>query len=315
MQNSLKALISHKPTINLWWMITMRCNYRCWYCASYDNNLPNDKFKSWDEYVSALYYLRSLWNEEERIILTLTGGEPLLFRNWDVLIGTEIPNFKVNILTNLSIPFKTLKQKTQRIKGDNDIIVSYHASFSNYKDILPKLLYLKSKNMLQAVKVLNDTKYKDKVNAAYELFSEHDLPIIFTYLDNQVDENRVIGSNISINNSKKTTVGRKYLELVFENTSIVENSDYVYRHELNNFKGMLCNMGQRNLYFDYLGNAYPAACMLNFPKTRMGNMFERNIQLYTKPKTCPFSLCACGSDFDFSKWDKNYYEKTYQQQS
>lgn len=313
MQNSLRALVPHFDTINIWWMITMRCNYACWYCASYDNTLPNDKFKSIETYKRSLDYLKSLWSSEEKIVVTLTGGEPLLFKQWPQLLYYE--GIKINILTNLSVSLETLKNRLGQGENTNSIIVSYHPQFSNYNEILPKLLYLKEKGHLKVVKVLNDTHRPEVVSEAYKLFIENDLPVIFTYLDNQKEENRLIGSNISIKNSKKPNKIAKKLEIVYDSHSELVDSDYIYRNGLNKFEGMLCGLGQRNLYLDYMGNAYPSACLLNFRKARLGNVFNEDITLYTKPKTCPFTFCACGSDFEFPKWDKDYYEKTYQQTS
>jgi len=315
MQNSIKALISHKKTINVWWLTTMRCNYSCWYCASFANNLPGDRFKSWDDYVIALSYLRLLWPLEETIVITLTGGEPLLYKDWDKFLKTKFDNMIIHILTNLSLPLNIIKDRLDGTQGKKNFTVSYHASFCDINVLLPKLLYLKEKNYLNCVKILNDTRYTEKVNEAYKICVENDLSVVFTYLDNQVEENAIIGSTVSIENSSKSTKIQKDLEVVYEDSSVMVDSNYLYTNELNNFKGMLCELGQRNLYIDYQGNAFPSACMLNFKKTNLGNIYKQNIKLYTKPKTCPFNFCACGSDFEFSKWDKVYYEELRQQTS
>ena len=97
------------------WDLTMRCNYWCTYCESYNNNIPNG-LKDLNTYKQGLINLNDyLGNKKARI--TILGGEPMLFKNWDSLLNlihdfNHIPR----ITTNLSIPLKEMVCSSQSLR-------------------------------------------------------------------------------------------------------------------------------------------------------------------------------------------------------
>ena len=47
--------------------------------------------------------------------------------------------------------------------------------------------------------------------------------------------------------------------------------------QLTNFKGMSCMIGSRNLFIKPNGDSYPSACLYNYPKAIVGNIYKENL--------------------------------------
>jgi len=100
-------------------------------------------------------------------------------------------------------------------------------------------------------------------------------------------------------------VSKEYKSLIVElrNGSKMEVSplDLIYNN-LVDFEGMKCAIGQKYLYIDYRGDAYPSACTLKLPETKLGNIYDKTLKQFPNNKiTCPFTACMCGMDLMIEK--------------
>jgi MoaA/NifB/PqqE/SkfB family radical SAM enzyme len=68
------------------------------------------------------------------------------------------------------------------------------------------------------------------------------------------------------------------------------------------FKGMNCAVGRDSIHITPNGDVYPSACLLNYRKARMGNIYKENIIKPTSSIRCPFDACYCGPDQRIEKW-------------
>lgn len=303
-QHDILRVYSIKPEVLINWFITMKCNYDCWYCDSHDNTLKKDRFKSLIEYTEAIKYLGNKYKNEVRF--TLTGGEPFLYKDWNYLINaTEGFGYKMDIITNLSIPLSTLKSKFNEVLINNPCIkVSVHPQYALPYEILEKINYLHENKYLQVVKILQDIKLPKLTDEFIELFSKYNFPLQIVPLDNQTQTSVTIANKLlekpDINRISKE---HKSLRIQLKNEVEIEVSplDLIYNN-LVNFKGMKCAIGQDYLYIDYKGDAYPSACTLHLPETKLGNIYEQTINQLPKTKiTCPFTACMCGMDLMIEK--------------
>ena len=69
-----------------------------------------------------------------------------------------------------------------------------------------------------------------------------------------------------------------------------------------NFKGMNCAVGKDSIHITPNGDVYPSACLLNYRKARMGNIYKQNIIKPAGAIRCPFVACYCGPDQRIEKW-------------
>ena len=65
---------------------------------------------------------------------------------------------------------------------------------------------------------------------------------------------------------------------------------------------MQCAVGKYRLHINPNGDVYPSACLLNYRRAKMGNIYKKNIRKVNKAITCPFSSCLCGPDIRIEKW-------------
>ena len=299
-------LPKNSHSVHISWIITMKCNYDCWYCDSH-GTFSNDYLYPIDKYIEAINYLTTLWDESESKRLQITGGEPTLLKDWDRLL--EITSVDVEFLTNLSLPLKNLQQKLSRFKNKKCITVSYHPEFSDIDLIIEKILFLKENGNLSNLKLINDSKQVDKVNEAYNKFIKLGIPLSFTYLNNQISSGKLIASNINIENQHLST-DKSLVQLKSSDKTETVSVPTVYEKKLNKFKGMFCELGQKYLWIHYNGDVYPSACTLNYPQIRLGNVYKKNVQLFTESKRCPYDLCTCGWDLKIPKYSKKSYNSS-----
>ncbi len=294
------------------WDLTMKCNYACTYCVSYNNSDPTH-FRNLQDYESSINYLKEYFNNKKARI-SLLGGEPMLYKQWDSLLNTifEI-GFIPKIITNLAINTKTLEKKIKNLKPERCIDVSWHPQFADEQQILSKIQLISESGHLRSLSILGDIRYWDKVVSARKQTDYLD-NVEISFIKDEAKGKNIIASKLTeyskeqieyIKESTKQDNKKKYnTEIVYKNgtSKRIASITEFFSEGITNFKGMYCDVGQLRLHIKPTGDVFPSACLLNYPKAKMGNIFEKNIIKPVNPIKCPFTFCGCGPDQRINKY-------------
>lgn len=297
--------------VEIGWDITMRCNYTCSYCNSYNNNQPTF-FRNINEYKEALIYLKEyLGNKKAKI--DILGGEPMLYKKWDSIVNIvgEL-DFIPNIVTNLSVSNKSLSKKLNNLIPKKCIHVTWHAQFAEKNKLLDNINLIYESGHLDTIAIMADKRYWDKVLDAYESVKHTGVASLAIIKDESSGFNKIASKIIDYTKEEleliKTTERKK--EIFFQTTVTTKDSkkynfdkiNDFFNNQITNFKGMTCNIGILNLQIRPNGDIYPSACLMNYPQARMGNIYEKNIKKAIKGIKCPFDFCGCGPDLRINKY-------------
>jgi MoaA/NifB/PqqE/SkfB family radical SAM enzyme len=296
---------SKEYQIEVEWMITQRCNYECTYCASY-NNSGNFMFKSLEEYITAFKYLSNHFGNKT-IKLSFLGGEPMLYKQWPELVNyiSEL-NYLPKITTNLSIPVKSYINKLNKNLG-KFIVASWHPEYAT-NEFMNNVQLLNDNNFIRSVSVSAPQEYW---NEAIEVLKTLKLKYgeKFVHLTRIKDENSQ-GLSITDKLIDYTSEQEKYFTFhrdypVEIKVTDITNKTTIYNkidaHNIK-FKGMNCAVGKDSIHITPNGDVYPSACLLNYRKARMGNIYRQDIIKPTSSIRCPFVACYCGPDQRIEKW-------------
>ena len=116
--------------------LTFRCCYNCSYCINWKNLVKE---------VDSEYWINCLKNLETDLSVTLSGGEPSLYKGfYEVING--IPQ-KIDLLTNLQFDVSEFKEKVSPDRFDNSqpfapIRASFHNEFMDIEETLRKVDFL-----------------------------------------------------------------------------------------------------------------------------------------------------------------------------
>lgn len=288
------------------WDITQRCNYSCTYCASYDNTRPFE-FKKLDEYIEALEYLK-LYFGNQKVKVDILGGEPTLFKKWYVLMNwMNFHGFLPKLTTNLSVPVGTYINKLDESLPPF-IVASFHPEFAKLDDFCYNVERLKEKGFLKNISLLGDPNHWEETLTTYKALKSIVPELVLTRLKNEHTNDYSISDSFVYYTEEQLRyfgnnpeVDDKY-SLKLNDGSTIHPSLSKIRSNFSNFKGMKCEVGKTRLHIKPNGDVYPSACLANYPRAKMGNIYKKNV---IKPKaaiTCPFNDCLCGPDIRIEKW-------------
>jgi len=296
---------SKEYQVEVEWMITQRCNYECTYCASY-NNSGDFMFKSLEEYITAFKYLSNHFGNKT-IKLSFLGGEPMLYKQWPELVNyiSEL-NYLPKITTNLSIPVKSYINKLNKNLG-KFIVASWHPEYAT-NEFMNNVQLLNDNNFIRSVSVSAPQEYW---NEAIDILKTLKIKYgeKFVHLTRIKDEN---SQGISVTDKlidytseqeKYFTFHRDYpVEIkITDLNNKITIYDKIDAHSIN-FKGMNCAVGKDSIHIAPNGDVYPSACLLNYRKARMGNIYRQDIIKPSNSIRCPFVACYCGPDQRIEKW-------------
>ena len=299
------ATTSEEYQIEVEWMITQRCNYECTYCASY-NNSGDFMFKSLEEYITAFRYLSNHFGNKT-IKLSFLGGEPMLYKQWPELVNyiAEL-NYLPKITTNLSIPVKSYINKLNKNLG-KFIVASWHPEYAT-NEFMNNVQLLNDSNFIRSVSVSAPQEYWNEAMEVLKIlkikYGEK-----FVHLTRIKDEDSQ-GLSITDKLIDYTPEQEKYFTFhrdypVEIKITDINNKTTIYdkidAHSIN-FKGMNCAVGKDSIHITPNGDVYPSACLLNYRKARIGNIYKQNIIKPTSSIRCPFVACYCGPDQRIEKW-------------
>ena len=84
--------LDDKPPTRVVVILTNKCNLKCYFCFQDRKNLPKSmSFEDWINFIDTL---------DDNSHITLTGGEPLLFKDFDKVFLHASKKHSVNIICN-----------------------------------------------------------------------------------------------------------------------------------------------------------------------------------------------------------------------
>lgn len=286
-------------------MITQRCNYSCSYCASYDNSQPF-LFKTLEEYIKSFKYLSDYFGNKT-IRLQFLGGEPTLFKQWVKLVNwLSEYNYKPILTTNLSVPaiqyIRVLNPRLGKfIQG------SFHTEFADLDSFYESAKLLNNAGFLYTIELLPHPENWEYSMKCYKKLKEVAFVNISKIKDEFSNSSSISSGFLPYTEDQLKifedipTLHDEYLTLKVDD-KIINPSFNEIKEKYSNFKGMKCAVGRERIHIKPSGDVFPSACLLNYEKAKMGNIYEQNLIKAKNAITCPFNECLCGPDIRIEKW-------------
>ena len=122
---------------------TMACNYNCPYCAV--NFTKGGRVPRFDKTLSPKRWIEILESLGKINVVSVSGGEPMLYKDFLPLANLLLERYYVRIITNLSLEIGLELPKTHRLM----IVPTFHESQTTWKDFEKRLkMYKKRFNVL-----------------------------------------------------------------------------------------------------------------------------------------------------------------------
>ena len=255
------------------------CNYDCTYCFSYK---PRDKSEyrkhtavEWEE---ALY---SIYQKYGKCRVTLTGGDPLLYKDAVDLVINATKYHYLSVGTNLSIG----KDALERIASESNVkhlffSCSFHLEHSSIDAFTDKIMLLKHYGVGVYSSAVAYPGFITEMPRIKSRFEEMGLGIAF-YPYMGIYKSRTFPSEYS---AEELLILEK-----LPGWHRIINSSPDGRIELPRSKGVLCYTGVKFIFVSPEGEV--RRCVKVYQA--LGNIFDNTFSLLTKPEPCPLETCDC----------------------
>ena len=236
------------------WDIWLYCNYDCKFCVTKSNVFP-EKIYDIDEIMSAW---ANVYNKYGRCKICITGGEPLLYPKFGLIIKKLSDIHNLHITTNLSTDINFLSDKN--IGRDNVFFnITFHPYYTDIKTFIDKLLKLQKYEYDFSVCYMNDKSQMSEILNYNKIFNEYGFQLVPVSYDND---------------DKKIKILSKFLY-----NNFVEECDNV----TDGFKNTtLCNAGVNYACVDKDGNGFSCSVL----KRNLGNIFEKTFSFSDARISC-----------------------------
>lgn len=226
-QDFLEEYFHGKPQLtNIHIEITSKCDERCIHCY-----IPHEN-KTSDINQNLFYNILKQSHEMKVLHLTLSGGEPMLHKNFlEFIAKCREYNFSVNILSNLTLLNDDIIQEmkknpllgvqTSLYSMDNNIHDSITQRTGSFKETKNAILKLIENDITVQISCPIMIQNKDCYNDVIEWAEDHNIyasadPVIIASYDNTTKN---LACRLSIDDvkelvCKKSTYNKKYLEQI-----------------------------------------------------------------------------------------------------
>ncbi|MBI9080318.1 MAG: radical SAM protein [Pseudodesulfovibrio sp.] len=258
-----------KPTHNIIWNMTRKCNFRCEYCYFPHDNSPVTETLSVEKITDFLNGTGHTWN------VGMTGGEPFIYPGFVDICETLTKNHIIGVDTNLSMPSK-VREFADRIDPDrvNDMYVALHIQERERIKGVPafiesaRLLIDKGFNVIVNYVVHPDL--EDRFKKDCEFFASQGIPITPRPFKGEFN-------------------GRRYPEAYGDRARTIFGKHPEQGKKVAfNFFGIPCSAGMTLLRME------PDGTIFRCPgdKTVLGNVLD-TVNTYAEPRPCTKKRCPC----------------------
>lgn len=304
MINSIRPDI--EDFLDIEWVINNYCNFKCSYC---NPDLYGNNSRALDLDVAVNFFNNMHIKYPEQKMLTLSGGEPTLWKHLPEFVDTVAHNYYFHIVTNGS---RTLDwwHKFMYNRTINRITLSVHSEFVDYDKTYNVIEYLSTQTdvtvlMLFKPGILNQLntfckRIQDadlKVSIKVKAITDHSNREVYTYSNEELEYIKQFKYNKSNRNKNIPIPTDVYINEVKQPQDRL--MDMIFNGN-NSFKGWKCDLGRTRMFIWHDGNVYTATCKTAMSRP-IGNMFDSRLEEYTKSTICRDNYCHCIPDLRIPK--------------
>lgn len=301
--------ITHsKPTINVYWILTDFCNFKCNYCPDFLHNGhfatgKTQGFPSYSEITVFMDKLKALVDHGTHLNLQFGGGEPTLHPNFlDIIKYMNAENVHLGVTTNGSRSDEWWREALPFL---DNVTISLHPEFTKIDKVNDVAKFIASSDTDFMFNLSCDPARWDKVLGLYDKldaeFKHSVTPKVLNYLDSTKENYKYTSEQTAW---IKTHMGRPKSSDRFLN-SIMHFDDgstenlllgRVTVNNWNEFKNWRCKVASQSIMIDYTGTVNAGICMAK----SLGHITE--FELDTSDIVCPFNFCPCPNDIKAEKY-------------
>jgi len=258
-----------KPTHNIIWNMTRKCNFRCEYCYFPHDNSPVTETLPVEKITAFLDGTGQNWT------VGMTGGEPFIYPGFVDICKALTEKHMIGVDTNLSIPSK-VREFAERIDPArvNDLYVALHIQERERIKGVPAFI--------ENARLLIDKGFNVIVNY-----------VVHPDLECRLEKDREFfasqGIPITPRPFKGEFEGRRYPEAYGDRAkTIFADHPEQGKKVAFNFFGVPCSAGMTLLRME------PDGTIFRCPgdKTILGNVLDK-VDIYDGPKPCTKKRCPC----------------------
>ncbi len=262
------------------WDIHLACNYKCPYCWWFGKE---EEIKRKNFYVAIDEVIKAwkrIYDKYGMVNLSITGGEPFLYPNFDKFLIEVSKLHKILVITNLEFFKGDLLEKIE-FKENLNINPSFHPLSANIDQFIEKVKILEKYNILQAISLVAYPIFIKDIDKYKRIFKErgcnHNISLqpyngIFnnkTYPDSYTEEERkIIG--LSVGNRG----GENFVMKTFSP------------------KGKKCNAGRTYGQISPKGDVKKCGGWSEGEDVFIGNIFDPNFKMLEKSSVCNCYKCV-----------------------
>ena len=301
--------ITHsEPTINVYWVLTDFCNFKCNYCPDFLHNGDfatgkQQGFPSYSDIVVFMDKLKALASAGTHVNLQFGGGEPTLHPNFlDIIKYMNAENVHLGVTTNGS---RNDEWWSEALPFLDNVTISLHPEFTKIDKVNDLAKYIESTGINFMFNLSCDPARWDTVLNLYNnldvKLQKFVTPKILNYLDSTKENYKYTSEQ---QEWIRTHMGRPKSPDRFLN-SIIHFDDgssenlllgKVTVNNWNEFKNWQCKVASQSLMIDYTGTVNAGICMVK----SLGHITE--FKLDYSDIVCPFNFCPCPNDIKAEKY-------------
>jgi len=270
---------------NIDFLLTQKCNY-CNYACPCCTKIGKKNEDAKNNVVNAFLKLAKTLDENWQI--TLLGGEPLMHPRFiEIIEKLRGLGLRVLIVTNFMAPIEEYKKIVDILGGHlTELTIEFHADevrdTHSFLEKIKELDNYKNENThLKVSSVLTEENAEQLKEIADGL---NELGVTF-----QTEQLRV--NNMLIDYSEET------IALFEEYRAIIPDNIDTY--------GSLCHSGNKFLVIDTDGIAYRCYCSRYVKGHIVGNILDRDFELFEKGKACQLKDCVCPKPIEYGMLDRS----------
>jgi sulfatase maturation enzyme AslB (radical SAM superfamily) len=292
--------------LDIEWVVNNYCNFKCSYC---NPDLYGNTSRALDIDVAVNFFNNIHNNYPQQKMLTLSGGEPTLWKHLPEFVDSVAENYYFQIITNGS---RTLDwwQRFMYNRTIDRITISVHSEFVDWDKTYSVIEYLSSvtdvtvlmlfkPGTLSVIQNFVNRMIEESLAVSIKIkpLTSHDNRSVYEYTEQEHEYTNNFYYNHSIKN-KEIPIAR-YAVIDGKICKQDRFLEMIYNKE-NSFTGWECDLGRTRLFIWHDGNVYPATCKTAMGRP-IGNVFNGTIESYISPTICKDQFCHCLPDIRIPK--------------